>query len=58
MYAIRSYYDPRANRVNVPGICDDVNWTWRLPVTLERLLEDAVFFARNGVAVTETLAGT
>ena len=32
--------DPVANRVNVPGICDDTNWTYRLPFPMERLLAD------------------
>ena len=30
--------DPEDNRVNVPGTVTDRNWTYRLPVTLERLL--------------------
>ena len=32
--------DPTANRVNVPGICNETNWTYRLPFPLERLLDD------------------
>ena len=32
---------PRADhRINVPGTVGDHNWTWRCPITLERLLAD------------------
>lgn len=33
--------DPKENRVNVPGTVNDGNWTWRLPLTLDRLVDDA-----------------
>jgi len=32
--------DPAEHRINVPGVVNDTNWTWRWPVDLERLLED------------------
>ena len=29
--------DPRRDRINVPGIVNDENWTWRMPLDLESL---------------------
>ena len=37
--------DPQANRVNLPGVCSEQNWTYRLPFLMERLIGDA---ALNG----------
>jgi 4-alpha-glucanotransferase len=37
---------PADNRVNVPGVVNDSNWTWRMPVTLEGLLADEPLTAR------------
>jgi 4-alpha-glucanotransferase len=33
--------DPADHRINLPGIVNDTNWTWRCPVPLERLLGDS-----------------
>jgi 4-alpha-glucanotransferase len=30
--------DPREDRINVPGTVAATNWTWRLPLTVEKLL--------------------
>ncbi|MBL6975004.1 MAG: 4-alpha-glucanotransferase [Deltaproteobacteria bacterium] len=32
--------DSALQRINLPGVVNDTNWTWRCPVTLESLLED------------------
>jgi 4-alpha-glucanotransferase len=32
--------EPADHRINLPGIVNDTNWTWRCPVPLERLLDD------------------
>lgn len=32
--------DPASMRINLPGVVNDTNWTWRCPVTLEGLLSD------------------
>ena len=32
--------DPEANRVNIPGLVNGSNWTFRLPVPLESLIEN------------------
>jgi 4-alpha-glucanotransferase len=29
--------DPHADRINVPGTINDLNWTWRMPLSLENL---------------------
>lgn len=34
--------DPADERVNVPGTTDETNWTYRLPVTIESLMEETV----------------
>ncbi len=31
--------DPSADRINIPGTVTDFNWTWRLPLPLEALIE-------------------
>lgn len=31
---------PSEQRINLPGVVNDTNWTWRCPVTLDRLCED------------------
>jgi 4-alpha-glucanotransferase len=43
------------DRVNVPAVVDDRNWTWRLPATVDTLAErpDAVERARFLAAVSE-----
>ena len=33
--------DSNAERVNVPGSVNDFNWTYRMPVTVEELADDA-----------------
>ena len=33
--------DPGAERINVPGTCNDFNWTYRLPATLDEIAGDA-----------------
>jgi 4-alpha-glucanotransferase len=33
--------NPEDDRVNVPGIVDPKNWTWRMPCHLEELLDDS-----------------
>ncbi len=33
--------DPRQDRVNVPGTVTDQNWTWRMPLPIEKLAERA-----------------
>ncbi len=38
--------DPASHRVNVPGVVNDVNWRWRWPVEVERLIEDREGTAR------------
>ncbi len=38
--------DPSTDRVNVPGIVDDFNWTWRMRPRLEELEADAPWIAR------------
>lgn len=32
--------DSKSDRVNVPGTTNEVNWTWRMPVSLETLASD------------------
>jgi len=32
---------PAEQRVNLPGTVNDANWTWRCPITIERLLSNA-----------------
>jgi 4-alpha-glucanotransferase len=32
--------DARQERINVPGTVSDFNWTYRMPLTLERLLSE------------------
>lgn len=33
--------DPRAHRVNLPGVVNDTNWTWRSPVPTTHLVANA-----------------
>ncbi len=33
--------DPREDRINVPGTVTTKNWTWRMPLPLESLIERA-----------------
>jgi 4-alpha-glucanotransferase len=33
--------DPKADRINVPGTVADTNWSWRMPIAIERLAERA-----------------
>ncbi|MDR3304400.1 MAG: 4-alpha-glucanotransferase [Treponema sp.] len=35
--------DPASERINVPGSCNEFNWTYRLPATIEELAKDADF---------------
>jgi 4-alpha-glucanotransferase len=37
--------DPAADRINVPGIVDGYNWTWRMGTTTETLLADSAWLA-------------
>jgi 4-alpha-glucanotransferase len=37
--------DSRGDRINVPGTIADTNWTWRMPIPIERLAE------RRGLAL-------
>ena len=32
--------DPALERINVPGTCNDFNWTYRLPATIEEISKD------------------
>jgi 4-alpha-glucanotransferase len=32
--------DPASERINVPGTCNDFNWTYRLPANIEEINED------------------
>ena len=32
--------EPEEHRINIPGTVADTNWTWRCPVTLEKMLSD------------------
>lgn len=32
--------DPASERINVPGTCNEFNWTWRLPECIEEIAED------------------
>jgi 4-alpha-glucanotransferase len=47
LHLAKAYYskDPRDERINVPGVCDDFNWTWRLPACSENLAADAALTA-------------
>jgi 4-alpha-glucanotransferase len=31
--------DPKTDRINVPGTVSDFNWTWRMPLRIEELME-------------------
>ncbi|MDR0684244.1 MAG: 4-alpha-glucanotransferase [Spirochaetaceae bacterium] len=33
--------DPASERINVPGTCNEFNWTWRLPASIAEIGEDA-----------------
>jgi 4-alpha-glucanotransferase len=35
--------DPASERINVPGTCNDFNWTYRLPAAIEEIGQDADF---------------
>ena len=35
--------DPASERINVPGTCNDFNWTYRLPAPIEEIGQDADF---------------
>ena len=32
--------NPESERINVPGTCNDFNWTYRLPATIEEIAKD------------------
>jgi 4-alpha-glucanotransferase len=38
--------DPAADRINVPGTVNEVNWTWRMPLALEDLASRSAFTGR------------
>jgi 4-alpha-glucanotransferase len=46
--------DPASERINVPGTCNEFNWTWRLPATIAEIASDGEFVN----AVNELSAGT
>jgi 4-alpha-glucanotransferase len=35
--------DPASERINVPGTCNEFNWTWRLPATIAEIASDSEF---------------
>jgi 4-alpha-glucanotransferase len=37
--------DPSSERINVPGTCNDFNWTWRLPATIDVIAGDRELLA-------------
>lgn len=49
------YYglDPEEERINVPGTLSDTNWTYRIPVNLEELLNDTPLCASIRAIVNE-----
>jgi 4-alpha-glucanotransferase len=46
--------DPASERINVPGTCNEFNWTWRLPATMAEIAADIEFVN----AVKELSTGT
>jgi 4-alpha-glucanotransferase len=45
-FAIDSSYritDPALERINIPGLVLDTNWTYKIPCAIETLLADKVF---------------
>ncbi|MDR1256457.1 MAG: 4-alpha-glucanotransferase [Spirochaetaceae bacterium] len=46
--------DPASERINVPGTCNEFNWTWRMPATIAETASDGEFVN----AVKELSAGT
>jgi len=49
------YYpaDPDDERINVPGTVTGFNWTWRIPVTIEKLSKDKKLVQAIAAALTE-----
>lgn len=42
--------EPADHRINLPGVVNTTNWTWRSPVSMERLLTDDALGAAVGSA--------
>ncbi|WP_407429309.1 4-alpha-glucanotransferase [Treponema sp.] len=42
LYLDSKYYsdDPKKERINIPGTVSQFNWTWRMPVNIEKLFEN------------------
>lgn len=42
LYLDKKYYaaNPNDERINIPGTVTDFNWTWRMPVPVEKLMEN------------------
>lgn len=48
LYLDQSYYaaDPKSERINVPGSVTNFNWTWRMPVEIEKLSANSQLIER------------